>query len=69
MRQQGKVIWCSPDRGYGFIQNADGGRDVFVSAVQVERSGLNMLFEHQSVEFDLATRENGKQEARNLRIV
>jgi cold shock CspA family protein len=45
------------------------GRDVFVHARQIERSGLNTLLSDQKVEYNLVDREHGRQEAQNLRIV
>ena len=65
----GKIKWFSLARHFGFIEPEDGGRDVFVHAKQVERSGLNTLLANQKVEYDLVNREHGKQEAQNLRIV
>jgi cold shock protein len=36
-------------KGFGFIQPASGGKDVFVHVSAVERSGLTTLDERQAV--------------------
>ena len=42
---QGTVKWFNSQKGYGFIQPADGGKDVFVHISAVERAGMNGLNE------------------------
>jgi len=67
---QGTVKWFNPDKGYGFIQPDDGGKDVFVHVKQVEAAGMRSLNEGQKVTFDLvANRKTGKSSAENLRAV
>jgi cold shock protein len=39
-------------RGFGFIQPDDGGKDVFVHATALERAGMRALAEGQKVSFD-----------------
>ena len=46
---QGSVKWYNPTKGYGFIQPADGGKDVFVHITAVEKAGLDTLSEGQAV--------------------
>ena len=70
LMMQGTVKWFNSQKGYGFIQSADGGKDVFVHISAVERAGMNGLNEGQRVSFDLITdRKNGKTSAGNLRTV
>ncbi|HET6377171.1 MAG TPA: cold-shock protein, partial [Methylocella sp.] len=45
----GTVKWFNPDKGYGFIQPDDGGKDVFVHISAVEQSGLRSLQEGQKI--------------------
>jgi len=64
------VKWYNDQKGYGFIQPADGGKDVFVHVTAVERSGLGGLSEGQKVTYELQTdRRTGKTSAVNLKAV
>jgi len=64
----GTVKWFNGQKGFGFIQPDDGGKDVFVHISAVERSGLQSLSEGQKVSYELETdRRSGKQSAGNLR--
>jgi CspA family cold shock protein len=62
----GTVKWFNPVKGFGFIQPADGGRDVFVHISAVERAGMGTLTEGQRVSYEVAI-ERGKQAATNLK--
>jgi cold shock protein len=67
---QGIVKWFNSQKGFGFIQPDDGGKDVFVHISAVERAGLNGLNEGQKVSFEVvADRRTGKSSADNLRTV
>jgi CspA family cold shock protein len=46
---RGTVKWYSAEKGFGFVTPQDGGRDVFVHATALERSGLPPLTEGQRV--------------------
>jgi CspA family cold shock protein len=46
---RGTVKWYSAEKGFGFVTPDDGGRDVFVHATALERSGLPPLNEGQIV--------------------
>src|SRR5262245_6406495 len=63
----GTVKWFNPTKGYGFIQPADGGKDVFVHISAVQRAGLTSLNEGQRVEFELVS-NRGKTSAENLKV-
>jgi cold shock protein len=64
----GTVKWFNPDKGYGFIQPDDGGKDVFVHVSAVEQSGLRNLQEGQKIAFDVvADKRTGRSSAANLR--
>jgi CspA family cold shock protein len=66
----GTVKWFNIQKGFGFIQPDDGGRDAFVHISAVERAGLGTLNEGQKVEFDLVSdRKSGKMSADNLKAV
>ncbi len=63
----GTVKWFNVDKGYGFIQAADGSSDVFVHISAVERAGMRNLVEGQKVSFELTTdRRSGKMSADQL---
>jgi cold shock protein len=62
----GTVKWFNPDKGFGFIQPEDGGRDVFVHITAVQAAGLQSLNENQKVTYEVVT-ERGKEAAANLR--
>jgi cold shock protein len=65
---KGTVKWFNGQKGFGFIQPDDGGKDVFVHISAVERAGMSGLGEGQRVLFDLvADRKTGKSSAGNLR--
>ncbi|WP_407050571.1 cold-shock protein [Methyloraptor flagellatus] len=63
----GTVKWFNAQKGFGFIQPDDGGKDVFVHISAVERAGLASLFEGQKVAFEIvADRRTGRSAAGNL---
>jgi CspA family cold shock protein len=62
----GTVKWFNPDKGFGFIQPQDGGKDVFVHITAVQAAGLQSLNENQKVTYEVVT-ERGKEAAANLR--
>jgi len=63
----GTVKWFNAQKGYGFIQPQDGGKDVFVHVSAVEQAGLKTLNDGQQVSFDLEQGRQGKTSAINLR--
>jgi CspA family cold shock protein len=63
----GTVKFFNTQKGFGFIQPADGSKDVFVHISAVERAGLSTLNEGQKVSFEIVT-ERGKQAAGNLSL-
>jgi CspA family cold shock protein len=63
----GTVKWFNDQKGYGFIQPDNGGKDVFVHISAVQRSGLLGLVEGQKVSYEVeADRRTGKEAAVNL---
>lgn len=63
----GKVKWFNTTKGYGFIEPADGGKDVFVHISAVERAGLQALAEGQEVSYEVVE-NRGKSAADNLQV-
>lgn len=62
----GKVKWFNAQKGYGFIQPDQAGKDVFVHISAVERAGLSGLNEGQKITYELET-QNGRTSAVNLK--
>jgi CspA family cold shock protein len=63
----GTVKWFNPQKGYGFIQPDEGGKDVFVHISAVERAGMQTLREGQKVSYELTQdRRTGKSSADRL---
>ena len=63
----GTVKWFNSQKGYGFIEPEDGGKDVFVHISAVERAGLSGLADGQKVSFEIVTdRRTGKSAADSL---
>jgi cold shock protein len=66
----GTVKFYNGQKGFGFIQPDDGGKDVFVHATALERAGLRGLAEGQKVVFDTeADRRTGKIAVANIQAV
>jgi CspA family cold shock protein len=63
----GTVKFYNDQKGYGFIQPDNGGKDVFVHATALERAGMRGLVEGQKVSFEVQTyQRSGKASATNL---
>lgn len=63
----GKVKWYNSTKNFGFIEQDNGGKDVFVHKSAVDAAGLHSLEEGQDVVFDLEEKQ-GKAYAVNLRM-
>ena len=57
----GKVKWFSSEKGYGFIEQADGSADVFVHFSAIQGDGYRNLNEGDEVEFDVEQGQKGLQ--------
>ena len=63
----GTVKWFNTQKGFGFIQPDDGGKDVFVHISAVQRSGMETLNEGQKISFEVVQdKRSGKAAAENL---
>ena len=66
----GTVKWFNSQKGFGFIQPDDGGKDVFVHISAVERAGMSNLNEGQKLSYELTEdKRSGKTSADQLRAV
>ncbi len=63
----GTVKFFNTTKGFGFIEQTNGGPDVFVHISAVEKSGMSNLVEGQKVNFDIESdQRSGKSAAANL---
>ena len=62
----GTVKFFNTQKGFGFIQPSDGGKDVFVHISAVQKAGMQTLMEGQKLSYELVT-ERGKTAAGNLK--
>ena len=66
----GTVKFYNSQKGFGFIQPDDGGKDVFVHATALERAGLHGLNEGQKVSFDTQEdRKTGKMAVGTIQVL
>ncbi|MDD2789966.1 MAG: cold-shock protein [Sulfurimonas sp.] len=59
----GSVKWFNEEKGYGFIQQDNGGKDVFVHFRQVNSTGHGRvsLAEGQKVSYEVGEGQKGPQ--------
>ena len=62
----GTVKWFNANKGFGFIQPDDGGKDVFLHVSAVESAGLQSPADGQKVEYELESGRDGRSSAGNL---
>lgn len=66
-RETGTVKWFNSTKGFGFIERANGKKDVFVHYSEINSSGYRSLEEGQRVEFTVVDGQKGPQ-AQNVVI-
>ena len=59
----GSVKWFNSEKGFGFIQQDDGGPDEFVHYSAIASQGYRELSEGQKVEFQVTQGQKGPQAA------
>jgi CspA family cold shock protein len=65
----GTVKFYNGQKGFGFIEPADGGKDVFVHISALDRAGLVGLVEGQKLQFDLEQDAKGRSSAATLQLL
>ncbi len=55
----GTVKWFNTKKGFGFINQDDGGEDLFVHHSEVKTDGHATLKEGQKVQFDVGQGQKG----------
>ncbi len=68
MSVQGKAKWFNGSKGFGFLEQEDGGKDVFVHFSAIQGDGFRNLNEGDAVEFDIVEGPKGAQAA-NVRKI
>jgi len=63
----GTVKWYNAQKGFGFIEPDEGGKDVFVHATALEAAGIRALNDGQKVSYELQ-QDRGKTSAGQLSI-
>jgi CspA family cold shock protein len=64
----GKIKWFNPSKGYGFIENDAGGKDVFLHISALEEAGIETLQEGEAVSFEIGE-NRGKENATSIKKV
>ncbi|RYF46587.1 MAG: cold-shock protein [Cytophagaceae bacterium] len=64
----GTVKWFNDEKGFGFIQQENGGEDVFVHHSAIETSGHRSLQEGAKVQFEVTKEAKGVR-ATNVRVI
>lgn len=62
----GTVKWFNPDKGFGFIQPDEGGKDIFVHISAVEAAGLRTLADNQKIRYEMISGRDGRESAGEL---
>ncbi|MFJ8014410.1 cold-shock protein [Streptomyces sp. NPDC096339] len=57
----GIVKWFNSEKGFGFIQQDDGGPDVFVHFSAIDTPGFKSLDENQKVQYNVTQGPKGPQ--------
>ncbi len=64
----GVVKWFNEEKGFGFITQDNGGKDVFVHFRAIASEGFKTLAEGQTVSFTVEEGQKGPQAA-NVTVV
>lgn len=65
---KGTVKWFNDSKGFGFIEQEDGGEDVFVHHSTIQADGYRSLQEGAKVEFDVNKEDKGLRAA-NVKVI
>lgn len=57
--KEGTVKWFNDSKGFGFINPADGGKDLFVHMSEIKMDGFKTLKEGAEVKYEEGSGEKG----------
>jgi len=64
----GKIKWFNPKKGYGFIDQDDDDKDMFIHITALQQANISGLNEGDKISYDVEE-ENGKASAVNIKQV
>jgi CspA family cold shock protein len=64
----GKVKWFNPKKGYGFIDQDDDEKDMFLHITALQKANISVLNEGDKISYDIED-ENGRQSAVNIKQI
>ena len=64
----GKVKWFNPKKGYGFVDQDDDEKDMFLHITALQKANISVLNEGDKISYDVED-EDGRQSAVNLKQV
>jgi CspA family cold shock protein len=65
---RGRIKWFNDAKGFGFIEQPDGGEDIFVHFSAITMDGFKTLAEGQEVEFEVRETDKGLQASNVTRL-
>lgn len=67
-KRVGEVVWFSAKKGYGYIKQDNGEKDMFVHWSNIVKEGFKTLAKGQEVEYEVGENHKGPQ-AINVTII
>ena len=64
----GKVKWFNPKKGYGFVDQDDDEKDMFLHITALQKANISVLNEGDKISYDVEE-ENGRQSAVNIKKI
>jgi len=64
----GKVKWFNPKKGYGFIDQDDDEKDMFLHITALQKANISVLNEGDKISYDVEE-ENGRASAVNIKQI
>ena len=65
---KGKVKWFNGKKGYGFIDQDDDEKDMFLHITALQKANISVLNEGDKISYDIED-ENGRQSAVNIKQI